>query len=118
MNLNIFYVQTYLPRDTPVPLRKYRDEELLILRGEGKRELREWDRIYENDVYNDLRNPDEGMTMLVLLLEDLVSILTLVGEEQADYQQEQVRQYMSKISSMFYFFIPSSGSDRGSKSTC
>jgi len=30
------------------------------LRGNGKGERKEWDRIYGYDFYNDLRNPDKG----------------------------------------------------------
>ncbi|KAJ6897541.1 hypothetical protein NC652_024365 [Populus alba x Populus x berolinensis] len=42
------------------PLRLYREEELLNLRGHGKCELKEWDRVYDYDYYNDLGNPDKG----------------------------------------------------------
>lgn len=57
--LNIF-VQTYLPSDTPLPLLKYRKDELVHLRGEGKGELQEYDRVYDYAYYNDLGNPDKG----------------------------------------------------------
>lgn len=50
----ILMVQTYLPYNTPVPLRKYREEELENLRGDGKGELHEADRIYDYAYYNDL----------------------------------------------------------------
>ncbi|KAM4108350.1 hypothetical protein ACB094_03G038600 [Castanea mollissima] len=50
---------TYLPSETPAPLRKYRDEELVNLR-DGKGELKEWDRVYDYAYYNDLGNPDKG----------------------------------------------------------
>ena len=53
-------MQTYLPSETPTPLRKYRDEELVNLRGDGKGELKEWDRVYDYAYYNDLGNPDKG----------------------------------------------------------
>jgi len=52
--------QAYLPCQTPEPLRLYREEELLNLRGHGKGELKEWDRVYDYDYYNDLGNPDKG----------------------------------------------------------
>ncbi|RXI01848.1 hypothetical protein DVH24_015197, partial [Malus domestica] len=54
------FVQTYLPSETPLPLRKYREEELVHLRGNGKGELQEWDRVYDYAYYNDLGKPDEG----------------------------------------------------------
>lgn len=30
------------------------------LRGNGKGERKEWDRIYDYDVYNDIADPDDG----------------------------------------------------------
>ncbi|KAL5566066.1 hypothetical protein UlMin_029230 [Ulmus minor] len=57
----IFFAnKTYLPSDTPLSLQKYREEELVNLRGNGKGERQEWERIYDYDYYNDLANPDEG----------------------------------------------------------
>lgn len=55
-----FSNKTYLPCQTPEPLRKYRREELVNLRGNGKGELKEWDRVYDYAFYNDLGNPDKG----------------------------------------------------------
>ncbi|KAJ6775530.1 LIPOXYGENASE [Salix purpurea] len=55
-----FTNQTYLPHETPAPLRKYREEELVKLRGDGKGELKEWDRVYDYAYYNDLGDPDKG----------------------------------------------------------
>lgn len=37
-----------------------RKEELVCLRGDGRGERKEWDRIYDFDYYNDLGNPDKG----------------------------------------------------------
>ncbi|KAF8394410.1 hypothetical protein HHK36_020618 [Tetracentron sinense] len=56
-----FANQTYLPSNTPEPLRKYREEELVNLRGNGTGELKEWDRVYDYAYYNDLGNPDKGL---------------------------------------------------------
>ncbi|KAJ9128560.1 hypothetical protein P3X46_034877 [Hevea brasiliensis] len=57
----IFFAnKTYLPHETPIPLRKYREEELVNLRGDGKAELQEWDRVYDYAYYNDLGDPDNG----------------------------------------------------------
>ncbi|KAL2337923.1 hypothetical protein Fmac_012369 [Flemingia macrophylla] len=55
-----FATQTYVPSETPGPLVKYREEELQVLRGNGTGKRREWDRVYDYDVYNDLGNPDGG----------------------------------------------------------
>ncbi|KAF1882550.1 hypothetical protein Lal_00002728 [Lupinus albus] len=55
-----FANKTYLPSETPGPLAKYREEELQNLRGDGKGERKEWERIYDYDVYNDLGDPDKG----------------------------------------------------------
>ncbi|KAF5454041.1 hypothetical protein F2P56_023738 [Juglans regia] len=54
-----FSNKTYLPSETPGPLLKYREEELVSLRGDGTGELQEWDRVYDYAYYNDLGNPDE-----------------------------------------------------------
>ncbi|KAI9196245.1 hypothetical protein LWI28_022251 [Acer negundo] len=55
-----FSNKTYLPCQTPEPLRRYRDEELENLRGKGKGEFKEWDRVYDYDYYNDLGSPEKG----------------------------------------------------------
>ncbi|GMN43851.1 hypothetical protein TIFTF001_013046 [Ficus carica] len=55
-----FSNKTYLPSETPEPLRKYREQELMNLRGDGKGELQEWDRVYDYAYYNDLGDPDNG----------------------------------------------------------
>ncbi|GAV63153.1 Lipoxygenase domain-containing protein/PLAT domain-containing protein [Cephalotus follicularis] len=55
-----FSNKTYLPSETPAPLIKYREAELLELRGDGKGELQEWDRVYDYAYYNDLGDPDKG----------------------------------------------------------
>ncbi|KAL4642503.1 hypothetical protein ACB092_02G023500 [Castanea dentata] len=59
-NRVFFSNKTYLPCQTPELLRKYREEELANLRGNGKGELKEWDRVYDYAYYNDLGSPDKG----------------------------------------------------------
>lgn len=59
-NRVFFSNKTYLPQDTPEALRKYREEELKNLRGDGKGKLKEWDRVYDYAYYNDLGLPDKG----------------------------------------------------------
>ena len=53
-------LQSYLPGETPAPLRYYREQELLNLRGDGTKQLQEWDRVYDYAFYNDLGDPDSG----------------------------------------------------------
>ncbi|KAH7573758.1 hypothetical protein JRO89_XS03G0203300 [Xanthoceras sorbifolium] len=55
-----FSNKTYLPCQTPEPLRRYREDELENLRGKGKGELKEWDRVYDYAYYNDLGSPEKG----------------------------------------------------------
>ncbi|XP_010667400.2 probable linoleate 9S-lipoxygenase 5 [Beta vulgaris subsp. vulgaris] len=59
-NRVFFSNKTYLPHQTPEALRIYREEELVNLRGDGKGMLKEWDRVYDYDYYNDLGMPDKG----------------------------------------------------------
>lgn len=37
---------------------------MLNLRGDGTGERKEWDRIYDYDVYNDLADPDGGSNLI------------------------------------------------------
>ncbi|XP_027077107.1 linoleate 13S-lipoxygenase 2-1, chloroplastic [Coffea arabica] len=55
-----FTSKSYLPSDTPSGLKKYRENELVVVRGDGTGELKKYDRIYDYDVYNDLGDPDSS----------------------------------------------------------
>ncbi|CAA2956206.1 probable linoleate 9S-lipoxygenase 5 isoform X2 [Olea europaea subsp. europaea] len=59
-----FAYKTYLPCNTPEPLRAYREDELINLRGDGSGMLKEWDRVYDYALYNDLGSPEEGRPVL------------------------------------------------------
>lgn len=48
-----------MPAKTPEALVLLRDEELRSLRGNGRGERKDWERIYDYDCYNDLGNPDK-----------------------------------------------------------
>ncbi|KAL6619995.1 hypothetical protein ACP70R_035134 [Stipagrostis hirtigluma subsp. patula] len=56
----VFFINTcYLPDKTPEALRLLREEELRSLRGSGRGERKDWERVYDFDYYNDLGNPDK-----------------------------------------------------------
>ncbi|MFS7986151.1 putative linoleate 13S-lipoxygenase [Helianthus anomalus] len=56
----IFFAnKAYLPSETPELLRPYREEEMIVLRGNGTGMLEEWDRVYDYAFYNDLGEPDD-----------------------------------------------------------
>nr|WCQ76780.1 LOX4 [Salvia miltiorrhiza] len=80
----IFFAnQTYLPSQTPPPLRGYREEELENLRGTGTGKLEEWDRVYDYDIYNDLGDPDKGPEQNVPFLGVQLNTHILAEEELA-----------------------------------
>nr|AEO13837.1 lipoxygenase [Gladiolus hybrid cultivar] len=64
----IFFANdTYLPANTPGPLKPYRDDELFNLRGDGvavDKQLEEWDRVYDYAYYDDLGNPKDPRPVL------------------------------------------------------
>lgn len=49
-----------MPAETPPGLRELRETELKEMRGDGKGERKQSDRVYDFAVYNDLGNPDKG----------------------------------------------------------
>ncbi|XP_060967000.1 lipoxygenase 2, chloroplastic [Cannabis sativa] len=59
--LRLFFSdKSYLPSQTPSGLKELRNEELKRLRGNGKGERKEYERVYDYDVYNDLGVPDKS----------------------------------------------------------
>lgn len=58
--------QSYLPSETPSGLKRLREMELRILRGNGEGERKTSDRIYDYDLYNDLGDPDNNLIRPVL----------------------------------------------------
>lgn len=57
----LFFSNTsYLPSETPLALQSLRQEELANLRGNGRGQRKEWERIYDYDRYNDLGDPNKG----------------------------------------------------------
>ncbi|KNA25150.1 hypothetical protein SOVF_008760 [Spinacia oleracea] len=50
----------YLPSQTPIGLKSLREQDLASLRGNGKGERQDYERIYDYDTYNDLGNPDNN----------------------------------------------------------
>ncbi|XP_045820948.1 linoleate 13S-lipoxygenase 2-1, chloroplastic-like [Trifolium pratense] len=64
----IFSNKSYLPSETPEGLKRFREDELINLRGKGQGERKTFDRIYDYDVYNDLgdidKNPDHKRPVL------------------------------------------------------
>ncbi|KNA25435.1 hypothetical protein SOVF_005490 [Spinacia oleracea] len=54
-----FTNKSYLPSQTPIGLKKLRDKELESMRGNGKGERKNFERIYDYDTYNDLGDPDK-----------------------------------------------------------
>ncbi|GMJ15549.1 ARABIODOPSIS THALIANA LIPOXYGENASE 2, lipoxygenase 2 [Hibiscus trionum] len=57
-----FTNKSYLPWQTPSGLKKLREEELKVLRGDGEGERKVFDRVYDYDVYNDLGDPDNDLS--------------------------------------------------------
>ncbi|KAK2968088.1 hypothetical protein RJ640_028921 [Escallonia rubra] len=55
-----FTNKSYLPFETPGGVKKIREKELTVLRGDGKGERKTRERIYDYDVYNDLGDPDSS----------------------------------------------------------
>ncbi|KAK7246965.1 hypothetical protein RIF29_41838 [Crotalaria pallida] len=56
----IFNNQAHLPSQTPAGIKDLRREDLLSIRGTGKGERKQHDRIYDYAPYNDLGNPDKN----------------------------------------------------------
>lgn len=52
-----------MPSQTPSGLTRLREEELVLLRGNGEGERKSSDRIYDYDVYNDLGDPNTSIDL-------------------------------------------------------
>ncbi|KAK2985862.1 hypothetical protein RJ640_009932, partial [Escallonia rubra] len=55
-----FTNKSYLPFQTPGGVKKLREKELTVLRGDGQGKRKTPERIYDYDVYNDLGDPDSS----------------------------------------------------------
>ncbi|KAL0921117.1 hypothetical protein M5K25_008154 [Dendrobium thyrsiflorum] len=64
---HFFSITSYLPRKTPEALQKLRQEELVCLRGNGRGERKEWERIYDYAYYNDLDHQTEQRHKIINL---------------------------------------------------
>ncbi|CAJ1933281.1 unnamed protein product [Sphenostylis stenocarpa] len=63
VNRVFFPNKSYLPSETPEGVKRLREEELKILRGNGQGERKCFERIYDYDVYNDLGDPDSSIDL-------------------------------------------------------
>ncbi|KAL7595029.1 hypothetical protein Lser_V15G29178 [Lactuca serriola] len=60
----IFFTdKSYLPSETPEGLKSLREKDMESLRGNGQGERKSSDRIYDYDVYNDLGDPDQSLSL-------------------------------------------------------
>ncbi|KAI7747808.1 hypothetical protein M8C21_005344, partial [Ambrosia artemisiifolia] len=64
MDRIFFANKAYLPSETPELLRPYREDELVVLRGNGSGMRQEWDRVYDYALYDDLAHPDDGRPII------------------------------------------------------
>ncbi|KAK4780079.1 hypothetical protein SAY87_016185 [Trapa incisa] len=60
-NKRVFFTnKSFLPSETPDGLKRLRENELKLLRGDGQGERKTYDRIYDYDFYNDIGDPDSS----------------------------------------------------------
>ncbi|CAH1452677.1 unnamed protein product [Lactuca virosa] len=60
----IFFTdKSYLPSETPEGLKSLREKDMESLRGNGQGERKSSDRIYDYDVYDDLGDPDQSLSL-------------------------------------------------------
>ena len=90
---NTYLIQAYLPSETPELLRKYRENELVALRGDGTGKLEEWDRVYDYAYSMTWVIQTKAKSMLGLSLEDHLSIRILVEAGQDANQPRQVKTF-------------------------
>ncbi|OMO99197.1 Lipoxygenase [Corchorus olitorius] len=102
-----FSNKSYLPHEMPALLRKHREEELEVLRGDGKTELKTGDRVYDYDTYNDLGDPDWNFELARPELDPCAeSRASIVGSISNIGQGTIISNVVSRAPSFFSTYVP------------
>ncbi|KAG6787644.1 hypothetical protein POTOM_003687 [Populus tomentosa] len=95
----IFFTnKSYLPSQTPGGIRRLREEELVLLRGNGQGQRKAGDRIYDYDVYNDIDPSSEKRASAFY-----------VPRDEAFSEVKQLTFSAKTLYSLFHALIPSIG---------